>query len=102
MKSASLLLLILAFAHGGEVDKQGGHFNRKDNTYHCHKKSCSSIRKQTKEAYKQADPGTYSSVYNRKDWQHWIDADGDCQNTRQELLISASECHPIQFNKSKR
>jgi hypothetical protein len=26
-----LLLPILAFAHGGAVDKQGGHFNRKDN-----------------------------------------------------------------------
>ncbi len=86
-----LLFPVLAFAHGGAVDKQGGHFNRKDNTYHCHKEPCFSIHKQAEEAFSQADPSTYSRVYNRKDWPHWIDVDNDCQNTRQELLIATSE-----------
>ena len=39
--------------------------------------------------------------YKRSNWQHWIDADKDCQNTRNEVLIRDS-LKPVTFKSSKK
>lgn len=38
--------------------------------------------------------------YDRKLWKHWVDADKDCQDTRQEVLIRDSE-EPVTYKEER-
>lgn len=55
----------------------------------CEAKSCNKCSSQS-----------HKGAYSRKAFPHWVDLDGDCQNTRAELLVERS-LEKVSFKKNK-
>jgi hypothetical protein len=76
------MLPVLALAHPGGLDNAGGHTNKTTGAYHCHRDGCE---------LQEAEGRPVTLLYDRDDWRHWTDADGDCMNTRHEILLEQAD-----------
>lgn len=94
-----LTLPTLSLAHRGGLDSTGGHTDRSTGQYHCHSVSCSTAQVKTEEATREAvlSNRPMSFLYRREDWRHWSDFDGDCMNTRHEILKDQAK-HSIKLS----
>ena len=82
-----LLMSSPAFPHAGNTDENGGHYQ--GNSYHCHVSFCE--MPDTFDRFGRdslfTDHRQRDKFFNSDDWDFELDFDGDCQSTRQEMLV---------------
>ena len=82
----------LLFGHAGGLDINGGHYYGA--SYHCHMNACEmpdtfNIGRIGRDSLL-TDYRDREKFYNEDDWSFEEDFDGDCQSSRQEMLILTS------------
>ena len=93
----SFLTLTVCFpggilGHAGNIDLNGGHYWGQ--SYHCHLTACEmpdtfDFRRRARDSLL-TDYRKREKFFNEDDWSFEEDFDGDCQSTRQEMLILTS------------
>ena len=91
------LILLLWFptqlvGHAGSVDLNGGHYWGQ--SYHCHMAACEipdtfDFGRRSRDSLL-TDYRRREKFFNEDDWSFEEDFDGDCQSTRQEMLVLTS------------
>ena len=81
-----------SFGHAGNLDLNGGHYWGQ--SYHCHMTACEipdtfDFRRRTRDSLL-TDYRKREKFFNEDDWSFEEDFDGDCQSTRQEILVLTS------------
>lgn len=88
---ALLLSSSYTLAHPGSLDQNGGHYYN-GSSYHCHLGGCEmpdTFGLNRRDGIF-TDHRDREKFYNTDDWDFEVDYDGDCQSTRQEMLILTS------------
>ena len=85
-----------AWGHAGSLDLNGGHYWGR--SYHCHMTNCEMPDSFTRIGRDSilSDNRDREKFFNEDDWNFEIDGDGDCQSTRQEMLILTSKV-PVKY-----
>ena len=98
-----------AYAHGGRLDNNGCHQNSKMGEYHCHRGKLIGrtflTRAEAEKALiaaklKPLSESSFEPSYIRKLYGEWTDEDGNCRNTRHEVLIAEST-RPVTLDKKR-
>lgn len=82
----------LILGHAGSTDQNGGHYYQL--SYHCHMRGCEmpdtfDFTRRARDSLL-TDYRAREKFFNDDDWSFEQDFDGDCQSTRQEMLILTS------------
>ena len=94
------VLPALGFGHAGNVDQNGGHYY--GNSYHCHMTACEmpntfDFGRSSRDSFF-VDHRDREKFFNTDDWTYEEDWDGDCQTTRQEMLVLTSRANVTYTN----